>query len=190
MSIVLNVVTPTTSWIMSDGLAVNEDDPKRSSGSLKKFELIHPKLCVGFTGVYEVAVDLLSNLRRLCPGIESATVEQIASYSIAILREFPDSPTRNTQFLFTGISDSGDFSSVTLDGNLTADVLTPTKQSFRVTALYHTECSNFTENISSFIHAGLPLNQAVRKGMARTINQTALKDPTVNRTTFFQEIRR
>ncbi len=188
MSIVLNLVTPTVSWVMSDGLATSGETKGKISGSLKKFEMLHPKLCIGYTGIYEVAKELVATLYRLYPDIRFATVEKALDYSVAIMKEARLDAEKTAQFLFTGISDGGGLASATLSSTLTTELFVPTEKEYRTVSLCHTTDGNFLESIIAFREKGAPLAQAVKKGMARAINQVALEDSSVNRTTFFQEI--
>lgn len=189
MSIVLNVVSKSRAWIMSDGLAKDSKTGKKISGSLKKFEPLNPKLYIGYTGILEVAKDTVANLRSLCPVLESATVETATAYTIKILEQYT-SDIVPAQFLFTGLSDNGSFATATIKGDLSVDLLVPDAYGMQTVVLYKIYNGGLERDIEGFLAKGLPVDDAVRRGMSKTVQRASLQDPFVNRTTFFEIIKR
>lgn len=185
MSIVLNAVSWNQAWIMSDGLAMNYQTGEKISGSLRKFEMLNPQLCIGFTGTYETAQSLINNLRTIFQNLESATVEDAAIGSCEILKELKAHGSKNAQFVFTGLSKQGNFASATLDDSLSSTLLIPDNGKIRTVILHKTGPVDFERNVEMFLQKGFPLNEALRKGMAKTIQKVSMNDKTVNRTTFF-----
>lgn len=189
MSIVLNVVSKSRAWIMSDGLAKDSKTGKKISGSLKKFELLNPKLYIGYTGTLEVAKDTVANLRSLCPALESATIETAVAYTIKILKKYT-SDIVPAQFLFTGLSDDGSFATAAIKGDLSLDLLAPDAYGMRTAVLHKDYSGGLERDIEGFLAKGLPVDDAVKRGMSKTVQRVSLRDPFVNRTTFFEIIKR
>lgn len=190
MSIVLNVVSPTTSWIMSDGLVVDTNTGKIVDCSFQKFQPLHERLYVGYTGVRELASDVVSNFKRLYPHIETATIESSSYVFLEIIKEIKNKFDVTAQFLFTGISDSGNFASAVIRTDLSFEMFIPSSDGLRTVVLHNNGDPDLTNNILRYIQQGLKVDQAIQKGMTDTVNQVSEVDPSVNRTTFFKIIQK
>ena len=107
MSIVINVLSREHSWIASDGLQKNAGTGEIVSETLQKYEVLNPKLCIGYTGHYEVARRVVDYVKTLCPDIEHANVELAADFA----KQIVDCAVQqigmiDAQFVVTGVTSS------------------------------------------------------------------------------------
>ncbi len=192
MSILINVVTPSVSWLMSDGRATNKLTGEVVSESLQKFESLNSRLYVGYIGSFELAKASLNYLREQLHGeLPDLTVERVVSCLSPIMKMERSDTSFQVQFLVTGISDHSTMISAHISNEGEVSWQIPTKKIFKTKIL----CNSIFEdiNLETFIlresACGLPPEAAIRNGMSKVIEAYSLRDKTVNNTTFFQAIR-
>ena len=112
MSIVLNVVTPDTSWIMSDGLVIDKNK-KKVRGDFQKYTIIHDRLIIGYTGTTEVAIKIVELIKDHFKDTK-LTVERCFNFIEPLTTYFRDQGYI-IQILITGISETGNFATFSIE---------------------------------------------------------------------------
>ena len=173
MSIVINVLSREHSWIASDGLQKNAGTGEIVSETLQKYEVLNPKLCIGYTGHYEVARRVVDYVKTLCPDIEHANVELAADFA----KQIVDCAVQqigmiDAQFVVTGVTSNNQMASFIVRPSAPVQKI----QSLNGTPQFVILHNNLKDDLGSLIRAdknGRYSDTAVLTGMKELIHRTA-----------------
>lgn len=132
MSIVLNVVTQNASWIMSDGLVIDENR-KKVKGNFQKYTIIHDHLIIGYTGTTEVATTIIERTKDHFKNIEP-TVEECFNFIEPLATCFRDRGY-TIQVLVTGISETGNYATFSVNKDGEVSHYFPSKKEYSTSVL-------------------------------------------------------
>lgn len=124
MSLVINVVTLTRSFTISDGRARNFKTGVIVSETLPKLEKLTPSVTIGFTGTLEPAREVIARFRALPNAAELKYSDEIAPVIFGLAAQLPGSDT--LQLLVTGPASCGSMASFTANS----------EKAYQVTELY------------------------------------------------------
>lgn len=173
MSIVLNVLTLSKSYVAYDGRA--QRDGLIVSEHVKKAEKVNNFVCIGFTGVLELASDVLRILRNNVVGIETMRSNMVAAAVQSILN-LPNAPKLSGAFLVTGINDVSQMATYTIDSQLNVQEFFATSQNYQLIQLGGDRCPvSFVDFYISNAHG-----QGAKSIMEEFIRHVALYDDSVN----------
>lgn len=178
MSLVLNILSDSKSYVAYDGRA------KRNgliiSETVVKAEMINKQVCVGFTGVLELATDVMRALRTNVVGIEQMRSNTVAAAVLAILN-LPNAPEFSGAFLVTGVNEDGQMASYTIASDLTVCSYTVRKGELRLIQLGGDRCDMTFSDYCKLRARG----QGEKAIMREFIEYVALRDDSVNSTARF-----
>jgi len=188
MSIVINVLSREHSWIASDGLQKNAGTGEIVSETLQKYEVLNPKLCIGYTGHYEVARRVVDYVKTLCPDIEHANVELAADFA----KQIVDCAVQqigmiDAQFVVTGVTSNNQMASFIVRPSAPVQKI----QSLNGIPQFVILHNNLKDDLGSLIRAdknGRYSDTAVLTGMKELIHRTARVDEFVNDVMFHHRI--
>lgn len=178
MSIVLNILTPSKSYVAYDGRA-------RRNGSIvnehvKKAEMVNDLVCVGFTGILELASDVLRILRNNVVGIGEMPSNTVADAVLAILN-LPNAPKFSGTFLITGVNEAGQMASYTIAADLTARSYIAAEGKLQLIQLGGDHCETTFDEFFQLYTRG----QSAQAIMREFIEYVAQHDDSVNTTVKF-----
>lgn len=124
MSLVINVVTLTRSFTISDGRARNSKTGVIVSETLPKLEKLTPSVTIGFTGTLEPAREVIARFRALPNAAELKYSDEIAPVIFGLASRLPGSAP--LQLLVTGPASCGSMATFTANS----------EEAYRVTELY------------------------------------------------------
>lgn len=124
MSLVINVVTLTRSFTISDGRARNSKTGVIVSETLPKLEKLTPSVTIGFTGTLEPAREVIARFRALPNAAELKYSDEIAPVIFGLAAQLPGSDP--LQLLVTGSASHGSMATFTANS----------EEAYRVTKLY------------------------------------------------------
>lgn len=154
MSIVLNVLTMDNSVIAYDGRACRNG--MIVDEHTTKAVMINPYVCVAFTGIFEVANDVVRILRENVVGINSMKSNEVAASIQAILK-LPQAPVFTGAFLATGTDNNRKLSTHTIGTDLVIRSYFATKENVRLTQIGGDRCQlSFSEYANRASHWGSP----------------------------------
>lgn len=121
MSVVANVVTPSGSWVAFDG-RVTRDDGSISSEDEIKAKMVNGSVCVGYTGVLEVARHMVREITSEKNAASTARLasDEVARLVCALYRITKRPDDTYAQFLITGRNSDGKFATYTV--NMTGEL--------------------------------------------------------------------
>ena len=113
MSVVCNVVTTTSSWLVSDGRGINGSV---LTDNVQKYRMINSRLCVGFTGVLEVALSLIDRIQRSsdAEAVANCRSDEYASFLHEVVQRSGFTDSLYANFVVTGPNRSGQMASYTI----------------------------------------------------------------------------
>lgn len=132
MSIVLNLVTPTTSWLMTDGRGIKNGVVLEN---IRKSQKLNPWIRIAYTGRLEFAEAAVDALHQNIKNIETAKLEDILQCLEVVTRPLRESREDWAQFLITGVCQSGALGSCTLSTKGDMQKYYPTNAEFKIAAL-------------------------------------------------------
>jgi hypothetical protein len=191
MSIVLCVASPDTVWIMSDGLVLDENG-KKVSGNYQKFQMISPRLCVGYVGGREFAELSCSMLSKECTSQCLNDVESVSDCLSIIVRDLHGKYGQMAQFLVAGVSSKGKTAICTIKNGILDQRLYPTEEYYRSAVLGNDCIEKMNLEAYTLKQAGKPASGAterVRRAMNTMLVDVSKIDKTVNRVPFFHEFK-
>jgi hypothetical protein len=183
MSIVINLVSKSRSWIMSDGRAVGAENSDIKSENIQKFTKLSDRLIVGYTGNYNIARYVIEELRkseiRLSFPVESI-VKQIDDKLNSLQFENGD----HVQFVVTGLSSNGYFASATCGRPGKEIGYYYPDEKLRDVILYNRRSGNLDKYVerSRRNYVG---DKAIMEAMKRLIEDVSKHDLSVNTVTYF-----
>lgn len=181
MSIVVNVISNRSSWIASDGLQLDAETGKVVNTDLRKFEILSPHLCIGYTGIYEHARKVVDYLKVECPDIEHATVDLAAQYTKELvdfaLKQFAGF---NAQFLVTGALATHQIASYAIKASLPYQEVTRQPGGYGYIILHDHCTGDLNRMILRRSHGKAITEEAIIAGMRDLIRDTARYDKSVN----------
>lgn len=136
MSVVANVLCPHTSWVAYDGRASR--DGKIISEAVEKAIMVNQFVCVGYTGVLELAQLVVLNLKQHVVGIEDMASDTVIAAIKALLPIINAPKNVLSNFLVTGINSDGLMASYTVGSNIEPCAYIPHGDEIKVSVL----CSN------------------------------------------------
>ncbi len=189
MSIVINVLSHTSSWIASDGLQLDSETGRVIRTDLQKYEILNPHLCIGYTGCYEHARQIVDYLKQLCPNIGEAYADLAVQYIKAIF----DEATRqvegfNAQFVLTGALPTHQIASYTIKCDQQIEKFTCMPREHRFIILNNLCVGNLEKMILYRSHHRGITEEAILAGMRDLIRDTARYDRSVNTHMTFHRI--
>lgn len=181
MSIVVNVITSSCSWVAFDGRA--QCDGKITTEFQEKAIMINRNVCLGYTGTLEFAQQVIQNLKRHVVGV-SEMKSDIIAYAIRELlsmakSQLPDIPIVN--FLITGINSSNKLATYTLGTKFPIHEHIPSEYQCLCTALYSAQNTlDFPSYIQQKMKSGFLTEAMVITEINNYITAVAQIDPSVN----------
>lgn len=135
MSIVLNVLCESVSWIAFDGRATRNGTIVTESQ--EKAVLINPFVAVGYTGILEVASNVIHILRNHVRNVQNMPSDVVAEVIQQLLATSNESENPSTSFLISGINRDHCMATYTLGTRHELQAITPNKKgSLHVTHLH------------------------------------------------------
>ncbi len=178
MSLVLNILSDSKSYVAYDGRA--KRDGCIISETVVKAEMVNRQVCIGFTGILELASDVMRALRINVVGIEQMPSNAVAAAVLAILK-LPNAPKFSGAFLITGINEAGQMASYTIAGGLTVCSYIAEKGELRLIQLGGDSCDTTFSEFCKLNARG----QGERAIMREFIEHVAQHDDSVNSTVRF-----
>lgn len=173
MSIVLNILTPIKSYVAYDGRA--RRNGRIVNEYVKKADMVNDFVCVGFTGILELASDVLRILRNNVVGIEEMRSNTVA-VAVQTILKLPNAPKFSGVFLITGFNDAGQMALYTIDSQLSIQGFVASKSDYRLIQLGGDNCPiSFADFCASNAHG-----QGEKAIMDEFIKYAALYDDSVN----------
>lgn len=185
VSIVLNLVSRNRSWIMSDGRAIGANQ----SENIQKFRVIHPLLCIGFTGTLEYARAVLDAFSKAVPPNEILSIEPSSDLICQISATLMKKTHTRAQFLVTGISKEGCLGTITISSDNTRKYLLPSAESLSFAQLGNPFHLDFGKYLSKHRIGATDLDTMIEKSLAHMVQDISTVDETVNRNTYFHVLR-
>ena len=181
MSIVINVISNTSSWIASDGLHRDSSTGNIINADLQKFEILNPHLCIGYTGCYEDARKVVDYLKVECPQIERATSDLAAQYTKALLDEAVRQVSSfDAQFVVTGTLATHQIASFAIKREKEIEALLCAPGEYRFVILNNLCFGSLEKMILRRSRHGIITESAILAGMRDLIRDTARYDNSVN----------
>ena len=178
MSLVLNILSDSKSYVAYDGRA------KRNgliiSETVVKAEMVNKQVYVGFTGILELAADVMRALRANVVGIEQMRSNAVAAAVLAILK-LPNAPKFSGAFLVTGVNEDGQMASYTISGDLTVFSYTAARGKLQLIQLGGDRCDITFNDYCKLNAHGLGEKAVMRE----FIEYVSLCDDSVNSTARF-----
>lgn len=190
MSVVVNLISADKLWVMCDGLVVDQNG-KKVRGTQKKFELLTPQICVGYTGTFEFAMEAMRILKESTPISRLSSIEDVAARIIQISKEGHKVRPDRVCFLISGISKKGQFGSIGIKNDEIEKTLLPEKGKIEEIAYGPDEINGLSVN--DFLKKAdrtLPQDEYFRKVMTQFVIAASQLSPTINKTVFFEVVRR
>ncbi len=173
MSLVLNILSDSKSYVAYDGRA--KRDGRIISETVVKAEMVNRQVCIGFTGILELASDVMRALRTNVVGIEQMPSNAVAAAVLAILK-LPNAPKFSGTFLITGINEVGQMASYTIAGGLTVSSYIAEKGELRLIQLGGDSCDTTFSEFCKLNACG----QGEQAIMREFIEHVAQHDDSVN----------
>lgn len=179
MSVVANAVSSYGSWVGYDGLA--KKNGETVSEDQEKALMINKYVCVGFTGVLEVALIVVQNLKSHVVGIDNMRSNIVASAVELILSKIGVPQEYNATFIITGVNSGGRMATYVLGTGNRLNSYIPHGEDLKTVVL----CSERNKlNLEPYIvaelkHSGFSSSSIVM-GIKNYIADVSKIDPSVN----------
>ena len=184
VSVVLNLVSKNCSWVISDGRALGT----RQSETVQKFHVIHPLLCIGFTGTLEYADAVLDTFSKTIPSDKILSIEPSADLICQISAKLMEKTHTRAQFLVTGISKEGFLGTITVSSDNKCKFLIPGEGSLLYAQLGSSVQLDFGKYLNKYRIGASDVDTMVEKSLVNMVQDISKADETVNRNTYFHVI--
>lgn len=187
MSVVANVLCVHTSWVAYDGRASR--DGEIISESVEKAVMVNRFVCVGYTGVLELAQVVMLNLQEHVVGISDMKSNIVAEAIKLILQKLDVPKGFYANFLVTGINTDGIMASYTLGSQCEISAHIPYSNNFETVVL----CSDANKlQLDSYVIKRIKKfgfsNTSIKNAMQEYIGDMSEIDTSVNRYCRFLEL--
>ena len=189
MSIVVNVLTPSCSWVAFDGRAQCEG--KITTEFQRKAIMVNKNVCLGYTGTLEFAQQVIQNLEKHTVGVSEMKSDTIA-YAIKKLLsiatdQLSDIPIVN--FLITGINSSNKLATYTLGTKFSIHEHIPSEHQCLCTVLYSAQNSlDFPSYMRQKMRSGFITEDMITTAIRNYIIAVSQIDTSVNTNIMFMKI--
>ena len=184
MSIVLNVVTPYASWIVTDGRATTKDAVYEN---VRKCQSFGNRFYIGYTGTLEYAEAAMELLRLNCTNPKTAALEDVTAYLLVVSRHLRTVRKDDAQFIITGPRKDGQLGSCTISKSCEYQVHYPAGDEIKVTTLSPLEDFHATQYFRP-CPTGMPFELYLRSTMKEVVSCAAELDDSINTNTTFYVI--
>lgn len=184
MSIVLNVVTPYASWIVTDGRGVTKT---AINEHVRKCQPFGNRFFIGYTGTLEYAEAAMELLRLNCTNPETVTLEDVTAYLLVITRALRTVRKDDAQFVVTGPRKDGQLGSCTISKSCEYQVHYPADGEIKVLTLSPLEDFDATQYFRP-CPPGMPFELYIRSTMAEVVSRAAKQSDSINTNTAFYVI--
>ena len=181
MSVVVNVITSSCSWVAFDGRA--QRDGKITTEFQEKAIMINNNICLGYTGTLEFAQQVIQNLREHVVGVSEMRSDAIAC-SIKELLSIAKSQLEYipvVNFLITGVNSADKLATYTLGTNFPIEKHTAQKHTCICTALFSSQNTlNFPLYMQQRMPSGFFTEETIIAGIHEYITAASKIDTSVN----------